>query len=77
MPIGKRGSQNEAACFDAAHGIDAAPINGREQRTELRYRLLEMVAQQWRDVPKQDAGLRKIRDVADVLAQGAHDCSVR
>src|SRR5690606_17280260 len=72
MSVGERARDDEPARFDARNGIDVAPFALAEQAAQRRNRRDEVVSQQWRDVPKQDAWLREIGDLADVLSEFAH-----
>ena len=61
-----RGAEDEAAALDADHGVDALP--GIRHRQQIDRRLeAGRIAQQRRDVVEEDAGLRKVRNVANVL----------
>src|SRR5581483_11038658 len=69
--IRDRGAENEAAAFDADDDVDALIDVGQREAVD-RGAEADLVLQQRRDVVKQDAGLRKVRYVADFALQLIH-----
>jgi hypothetical protein len=66
IPMRHGRSQNETAALDADDDVDALLVVGRGEHIDGHAEALA-VPQQGRDVVEEDAGLRKVRNVSDVL----------
>ena len=67
--FGQRGAEDKAARFNAGHRINQIPFRRRQQRLDGVDSRVEVVAQQRRDIAKQNTGLREVRYVSNESLQ--------